>query len=161
MRVHLHEIAFRHIPAAHVLIQNDVSGLFKFIRWPNLLFVLIFTVRSNAVGRAVNQNRIGLRSILGNIDGSKKFLPVAHRNAVFVFGVMRFYVVLFRSFLGQILSAHHSGGEQAADSKHTCAMSEQIHSHLKISPQLLWLSGILYTGAGGKTMDLDKNEILL
>src|SRR5215467_1483489 len=144
MRVHLQEIAFGHIPAAHVLIHNDVLGLFKFIRWANLLFVLIFAVGSNAVGSAVNQNRIGLRSVLGHIDGSKELLAVAHRNAVFVLGVMGLYVVFFRSFLGRVLSAHYAGGEQAADSKHTSAMSEQMHSHLNISPQLLWLAGILH-----------------
>src|SRR5215467_7731183 len=129
MRVHLQEIAFGHIPAAHVLIHNDVPGFFKFIRRANLLSVLIFAVGSNAVGGAVNQNRIGLRSVLGNIDGSKQLLPVAHGNAVFVLGVMRLYVVFFRSFLRRVLSAYHTGGERAADSKHTYATSEQIQSH--------------------------------
>jgi hypothetical protein len=52
VRSHMNELAFRHESAAHILIDEDESFLFKFLMWADLISVLVGPVRPDAVGRA-------------------------------------------------------------------------------------------------------------
>src|SRR5208283_3722136 len=102
--VHLLEFALGEIAAAHVLIDEDIAGLFELIGGAEVFLVLVFSVGGHAVRRAVHQERIGLRRVFGNIDGGEEFLPVAHGDAVLELGVVRpdvVFLFLRRRALGR------------------------------------------------------------
>src|SRR5579884_2649443 len=96
VRAHLYELAFRHIASANILIDEDISGLLELVGWTERLFVLVRSIGSNAVRRAVNQKWIALRGIFRHVNGSKQMHTVTHGNAVFVFCVVCLDVVFFR-----------------------------------------------------------------
>ena len=60
-----------------------------------MLRILVFSVRSHAVRRAVHHERDSLRSILWDIDGGEEVHAVTHGNAVLVLCVMCLDVVFF------------------------------------------------------------------
>ena len=89
VRPHLQKLALAHPASAHILVDEDVAGLLELLRRPQVLRILVFAVRSDAVRSAVHQERIGTAgSVLGHIHRREQPLAVAHRNAVFVFGVV-------------------------------------------------------------------------
>ena len=91
---HLDECSFGHVAAADILIDEDVSGFVEVGRRAELGAIEIDAVRADAVGRAVDQERVGMRSVLGHIDGGEQMDAVAHGDAVFVFRVVFFDVEL-------------------------------------------------------------------
>ena len=116
VRMHFHKFAFGEISSSYILIDEDVIGLFKLFGWSQVFLVLVFAIGTNAVGRAIHENRMRLRSVLGHISGGEQFLAVAHRDAVLVLGVMRLDVVFLR--LRRVLRFCRAGSRQRAQCEH-------------------------------------------
>src|SRR4051794_2042274 len=53
-----------------------------------MLWVVIGTVRADAVGCAIDKEGKGLGGVFGDVDGGEEFDAVPHRDAVFVLGVV-------------------------------------------------------------------------
>ncbi len=102
------------VTTPHVLIHEDITCLLEFIGWPEVLFVLIFTIGSDAVRRTVDHERVALRRIFGHVDRCEQVHAVAHGDAVFVFCVVSLDVVFFGSsgpFLGGCSRGQSAGYE--------------------------------------------------
>jgi hypothetical protein len=81
VRAHLDEGAFGHVAAADILIDEDIASLFKFIRWAEVLPILVFAVRVDAVGRAGDEEGVCLAAVLRHVDGGEETHSVAHGDA--------------------------------------------------------------------------------
>ena len=110
VRTHFDELALRHVAAAHVLKNEDVSRLVEVGRGAELRAVQVDTVGADAIGRAVDQERVGVRTVFGDVDGCEQVNAVAHRDSVFIFRVVLFDVEVRR--LGAGLSQQCRGGDQ-------------------------------------------------
>src|ERR1700722_8468873 len=88
MGTHLNELAFRHVAAAHVLKNEDVSRFVELRRGAQDAAILIHAIGGDAVGRAIDQERKSLRAVFGHVDRSEEVNAVAHGNAVFILGVV-------------------------------------------------------------------------
>ena len=74
--------------------------------------ILVFAVGADAVGSAVHQKGIGTGGgILGYIDRGKQPLPVTHRYAELVLGVVGADVVFLGRVGGRGLGAKQRGGK--------------------------------------------------
>ena len=82
------ELPLGHVTAAHVLKDEDVARLVVERRLAEPGPVLVFAIRSHAVGRARHQHRVFLRLIFRDVDGGEELDAVAHRDLVFVLRVM-------------------------------------------------------------------------
>ena len=112
VRTHLDKLAFAHPASAHILVDEDVAGLFKLLRGPSWRGYWSSPYGRDTVRRAVHQKRIRAAGrILGNIDCREQPLAVAHRNPVLVFGVVGADVVFTRR-MGAGCWASRSGNEQ-------------------------------------------------
>ena len=95
-------VALAHPAAAHILVDEDVAGLFKLIGGAEVRGILVFAVGADAIGRAVHQKRIrAAGGVLGHIDGGEQPLAVAHGNAELVLGVVGADVVFAGAARGQ------------------------------------------------------------
>ncbi len=88
---HVHELALRHEAAPHVLVDEDEPLLRRRVRGAHAVGVGVAPVGRDAVGRAVEQDRIalGATGVLRDVDGGEQLHPVAHRDAVLVLGEAR------------------------------------------------------------------------
>ena len=88
---HVHELALRHEAAPHVLVDEDEPLLRRRFRGAHAVGVGVAPVGRDAVGRAVEQDRIplGATGVLRDVDGGEQLHPVAHRDAVLVLGEAR------------------------------------------------------------------------
>ena len=102
VRRNVNEGAFREIPAADILVDEDESFLGEMHGGAKDRPVVIHSVRPHRIGRALQHKGVGLRSILGNVDAGEQFHAVAHGDAVIVFGVARAggFQLLLTLFLG-------------------------------------------------------------
>ncbi len=82
------ECAFRHVAAADILVDEDEAVADEDGRGAEALGVMVDAVGGDAVGRAVDEEGIGLRSVFGDVDGGEEFGAVAHGDAEFVLGVV-------------------------------------------------------------------------
>src|SRR5580658_5711421 len=116
MRAHLDEGAFGHVPAANILINEDIAGVLKFVRGAETLRILVFAVGFHAVGSAGNEEGVRFAAVLRHVDGSEEMHAVAHGDTVLVFRVVRLDIVLFRragrGLCGRRLHSQGSGAEQ-------------------------------------------------
>ena len=92
VRAHLDERALGHVAAAHVLVDENVSRLVEVGRGTELRAVEVDAIWRNAIRSAIDQERVGVRSVLGNVDSGEEADAVAHGDTVFIFRVMRFGV---------------------------------------------------------------------
>ncbi len=91
---HFYKGPLRHVAPANILIDEDISGFFKFIRGTEALGILVYTVGSNAVGCAIHEEGIALRCILGHINSGKEMDVIPHGDTVFILCVMSFHVIV-------------------------------------------------------------------
>src|SRR6185437_2813115 len=112
VRRHLPPSSFRHVAPADILHDKDVARLLIFLRGSQLPGITLLTVRRDAVGRALHQERVKAlrRSILGHVHGGKQAHPIAHGNAVFVLGVVGAHIKLWGGFR-LVLGGEHGNGE--------------------------------------------------
>ncbi len=76
------ELALRHEPAADVLVREDVAAVLEPARRTERVLVLVGAVRPDAVGRAAEHDRVGLRRIFRAVDDRVEPHAVAHRDRV-------------------------------------------------------------------------------
>ncbi len=89
VRPHVDELALRHHPPAHVLVDEDVALAHEAGGRPETVLVRVGAVGRHAVGRAVEENRVGRAAILGHVHGREELHAVAHRDAVLELGIGR------------------------------------------------------------------------
>ena len=82
------EDAFGHVAAADIFIDEDEAFLFGGHGRADLGLVVIGAVRSDAVRRALHDDGVGLRGVLGDVGAGEEADSVAHGDAVFVLGVV-------------------------------------------------------------------------
>ena len=89
LRAHVDELAFRHVAAAHVLVDEDEVLPWRTSRRargrsckrPRRTDATLYGVR-------IEHDRDTSASVLRHVDGGEEALAVAHRNAVLVLGVV-------------------------------------------------------------------------
>ena len=103
------EGAFGLVASADVLQDEDVSGAHEGLGGSEVGCVVVFSVGGDAVGRAGEEEGVGLCGVLGDVNGGEEVDAVAHGYAVFVFGVVGGEVVfgVLRFVLGE-----ESGAEE-------------------------------------------------
>ena len=74
--------------------------------------ILIDAIGLDAVRRARQQDRIRLRLVLGDVDGGEELHAVAHRDAVFVLGVVGLDV--FQALSGDLAAARSEQDQERA-----------------------------------------------
>ncbi len=89
VRRHVDEIAFGHVAAADVLVDEDELLAAEFIRRAEGGLVVLHAVGPDAVGRAGQHDGIGFGGVLGDVDAGEEALAIAHGNLEFVLGIVR------------------------------------------------------------------------
>ena len=95
MRRHVGELAFRHPSAANILPHPDVAGLEERFGLEARRGIFIGTVRADAKRRSHDEERVRRRGILWHEYRREELHAVAHRDAVFVLGVVLAGIVDF------------------------------------------------------------------
>ena len=85
--------AFAHIAAAHIAVNEDVACAREQFVWPQQRFVIVRAIRTDAIRRAVEHDRISLLLVFRLVDANEEFHAIAHRNHHFALGVMTLDVV--------------------------------------------------------------------
>src|SRR5215831_16306610 len=90
VRRHFDKRSVALVAAAHVLIDKDEPVLHKAWCRSETLRIVVCTIRGDAIGSPLDQERKGLcwRSILGYIDRREQLRAVAHSNPIIVFCVV-------------------------------------------------------------------------
>ena len=58
VRTHLDIVALAHPAASHILIDEDVAALFELLGGAEVMRILVFAVRANAIGSTVHEERV-------------------------------------------------------------------------------------------------------
>ena len=93
MRPHVLELALRHPSAADVLVGDDIAVAAEGRRWADVRLVGVLAIRLDPVRRAQQHHRIPMPLLLGDVDRREQPDPVAHRDAVFILGVMSLDII--------------------------------------------------------------------
>ena len=101
LRSHISKGSFTHVSATNVLVHKNVLIFHQILIWTQRGFVIIFTIRRNAITGSLHQERIFLRfrNVFWNIYRSEKFNTISHRDINFFFGIM----LLNKIIIGLIL----------------------------------------------------------
>src|SRR5215469_6616687 len=91
---HLDERALRHVAAANILKNENISSFVEVWRRTELSAVLVYAIRTDAVGRTVDEKWVAVGTIFGNVNRREQMHAISHRDAKFVFCVMLFDVEL-------------------------------------------------------------------
>src|SRR6185503_7944124 len=86
-------LAFTHIAPAHILVDKDVTLAREQFVWAQRTLVFIIAVRCDAVGRAVEHDRVLLVLVFRLVNTGKQLYAVAHGDSYFAFGVVTLDVV--------------------------------------------------------------------
>ncbi len=108
VRSHLDEFAFAEVAATDILTDENVAAPGEEFVGTEVGPVPVGTIGSATVGRAAEQEWIAAAGILWHVDGSEEKLAVAHRNPMFIFGVIRLDV-LCEYLRGHGLGLHKLG----------------------------------------------------
>ena len=90
---HIFINALAHVPAAHVLVNEDVAFARKQFVRPKEIFVCVRSIRPDAIGRTIEHDRILLFLVLRFVDAREELHAITHRNHYFALGVMALDVV--------------------------------------------------------------------
>jgi len=85
---HIEECPLGHPAAPDILVNEDEAFFLEMGGWPQIQAVVVNTVRRDAVGRPVEHERESAGGVLGDIHGCEQLDPIAHRDLVFVLGVI-------------------------------------------------------------------------
>src|SRR5581483_4985690 len=96
LRRHIDEASLGLITPADILEYEDVSGALECLRLRQPSTVMVLAVWTDVVRRARDEERIRMRRVFGHIDRGKKMNTVAHRNPIFVLGVVRLNIKRLR-----------------------------------------------------------------
>ena len=110
VRRHFHKLAFRHEPPANVLIDEDVAGLHEMLAGAKRRRVFVHAVRSNRVGRPLDEQRVFARRILRNVDRRKELHSVPHRDHLLLLRVVQADVAL-QAVVGRLSGDAAGGGK--------------------------------------------------
>ncbi len=154
MRAHLVERSFRHIAAAHVLIDEDVSRLVEFGRGSESRAVQIHPIRPHAVGSPIDQEWIRTRSVLGHVDRGEEMNAVAHGDSVFILRVVFLELILrrFRLALGGKIAHPNQTKQNQAD-------ASARHHNRSLSKE--GRIGNLHLALGGRQAGLGSRRVTI
>ena len=90
---HIGEGAFAHVPAAHILIDENIFVIHQELVGAQRCTVFVFAIWRDAVAGTLHDERVflRLRNAFWNINGSEEFYTIAHRDVHFLFRVIIFY----------------------------------------------------------------------
>src|SRR5439155_18485521 len=80
---HVLEVAFRHVAAARVLIDEDESVVAEPRRWTKPCRILVDAVRCDSIRGARHHEWIRSRRVARRVDGGEEASAVSHRDANF------------------------------------------------------------------------------
>ena len=136
MGAHLNIIPLAHPASAHILVNENITAFFKFVRRAQVLGIIVFAIGTDAVRGAVHQKRVrGAGGIFGHINRCKKALSVAHGDAEFIFGIVGAHVVLGGWVRRRLLRSGYrngkcengqNGDEKGAKSVHREPLSPEL-----------------------------------
>ena len=107
------DIAFTHVAAADVLVDEDEFFAGEERRGTEVGGELVFTVGGAIVGRALHEDGIffAFHDFFGNVDGGEEFDAVAHGDFVLVLGVV----------FADVLHGHFGGDSWDLGEEEDCA----------------------------------------
>ena len=87
---HFHEFPLGHPSPPNVLIDKNVARFGELLRRPQIFPILVHPIRFHTIRGSSHHHWIGFCCLFWHINRCKESNPITHRDAILVFGVVRF-----------------------------------------------------------------------